>query len=80
MGIEKFNKNLGGMMPSALVNAFTTQVEERGSKIKRSLAAAVKLWIELPPDLQGLLLDQSLPSDTFRGIKLKKKLVMHEKC
>jgi len=60
-------------MPADLVDAFTQQVEERAGKIKRSLAGAVKLWIELPPDIQGLLLDESLPSDSF--IALVQKIV-----
>ena len=60
-------------MDETLVDAFTNQVEERGSKIKRSLAAAVKLWVELPSDIQGLLLDESLKSDSF--IALVHKIV-----
>lgn len=66
-------KSLGGMMDALLVDKFTQQIDERGGKIKRSLAAAVKLWIELPADLQGLLLDESLQTDSF--IALVRKIV-----
>ena len=60
-------------MEAGLVDKFTQQVDERGSKIKRSLAAAIKLWLALPTDIQALLLDEALPSDSF--IDLVRKIV-----
>lgn len=53
------------MMDPDLVDQFTDQVDERGSKIKRSLAAALKLWITLPEDIQARLLSRSLDADFF---------------
>jgi len=73
MSEKKDEKSLGGMIDVSLVDRFIEQVDDRGSKIKRSLAAAVKLWIELPADVQGLLLDESLKTDSF--IALVRKIV-----
>ena len=91
MTIKKSEKNLGGMMDSNLVEEFTSQVDDRGSKIKRSLVAAVKLWIELPAEIQALLLNQSLDANSFvsliqeivderinAGRKSARKLLSHQ--
>ncbi len=65
MGAKKVEKNLGAMMDGGLVDAFTRQVDERSSKNKRSLAAAVKLWVSLPRETQSGLLDQSLEGSSL---------------
>ena len=65
---NNFEKNLGGKMNGDLVDRFTKQVDQRSSKIKRSLAAAVKLWIELPQEVQSRLLDQSLDANSLIGL------------
>ena len=59
------NKNLGGMMNSELVDAFTQQVEERGYRKKRALAGAVMLWLSLPSDAQAKILHQQSPEEAY---------------
>jgi ATP-dependent Clp protease adapter protein ClpS len=66
-----FEKNLGGMMNSEIVDKFTNQVNERGHKIKRALASSVKLWVELPEEIQVKLLNQSTDSNSFMDIVRK---------
>ena len=65
MAAKNIEKNLGGMMDASLVERFTSQVDNQGGKIKRSLAAAVKLWIELPVEVQTQLLNQSLDANSL---------------
>ena len=79
------------MMDAELVDKFTSQVDNQGSKIKRSLAAAVKLWIELPAEIQIQLLNQNLNTNSFislvqeivderigKGRKSAQKLLEHQ--
>ncbi|MHC4620352.1 MAG: hypothetical protein ACYTEQ_21595 [Planctomycetota bacterium] len=61
------------MIDADLVDAFIAQVDAQGSKIKRSLAAAVRLWVALPQDVQTRLQNQSLGSDAF--IELVQQIV-----
>lgn len=42
---------------------FSVQVDERGYKKYRAIQAAVKLWTDLPPEIQIRLLDLSLNAD-----------------
>lgn len=67
MGEKISEKSLGGMMPIEIVDAFYRQLERFGDSIKkkRALAAAVKLWTELPTEVQLRLLDQSLDTSAF---------------
>lgn len=58
-------RNLSGMVPEELFDQFTDQAEHRGVKVKRSLAAAAKLWIALPPEIQAKLLNQTLDENAF---------------
>jgi len=63
MAEKKGEKNLGAMVEEGLVDAFTEQVDGRGYKIKRSLAAAVRLWVDLPEEIQARLLNQTLAAN-----------------
>lgn len=62
---QNSEKNLGAMIATDLVDEFTAQVDQRGYKIKRALAAAVKLWKDLPEEIQARLLNQSLDSNSL---------------
>ena len=66
---NNFEKSLGGMMDSAIVDAFNRQLERFGDSIKkkRALSAAVKLWTELPAEIQIRLLDQSMDGNAPSG-------------
>lgn len=58
-------RNLSGMVDEPLFERFTEQAEERGVKVKRAVAAAAKLWVELPPEVQARLLNQTLDENAF---------------
>ena len=58
-------KNLASVVPSQLANKFRLQARRRRQPIKYSLAAAVKLWIELPSEIQAKLLNQELEPNSF---------------
>lgn len=77
-------------MDASLVDEFTEQVDQRGYKIKRSLAAAVRLWLDLPEAVQARLLNQTLEANSLvelvqeivdekiqAGTKAAQKLVGH---
>ena len=62
---KKNEKLLSADMDRKLVDDFLSQASQRGFTKKRVLAAAVKLWIQLPREVQATLLDQSLDEDSF---------------
>jgi hypothetical protein len=53
-------KNLASKVPGDIADAFRKQAKERGQQVKYNLAAAAKLWISLPIEVQARLLDKSL--------------------
>ena len=57
--------NLASKVPQDVADKFRKQAQERGQKVKTNLAAAVKLWIELPEDVQARLLNQATDSAAF---------------
>jgi hypothetical protein len=59
MSRKKEEKNLGGMMSAEVVDTFSAQVQSRNYKSKRALEAAVRVWVNLPEDVQ-----RELYSDT----------------
>ncbi len=61
----KSEKLLSADIDRKIVNTFLSQASKRGFTKKRVLAAAVKLWMELPLEIQAKLLDQSLDSGSF---------------
>lgn len=65
MAEENFEKLLSADVDSKLADRFLEQADQRGYKKKRSLAAAVKLWVELPEVVQARLLNQSLDGDSL---------------
>jgi len=56
---------LGAELPDALVAKFKRQAEEADSKKKRSLRAAVRLWVDLPLDVQVRLANKSQTDENF---------------
>ncbi len=58
-------KNLASVVPAKLANKFRSQAKKRRQHIKYSLAAAVKLWISLPPEIQAKLLNEELEPNSF---------------
>ena len=62
---SKNEKLLSADIDRKIVDNFLTQASKRGFTKKRVLAAAVKLWSELPLEIQAKLLDQSLDSGSF---------------
>ena len=57
--------NLASKVPAKIADAFRKQAQERGQKVKTNLAAAAKLWIQLPEEAQAKLLNQSLDGNTL---------------
>ena len=52
-------------MDAVLVGSFCEQVQNRGFKKKRALAAAVRLWSGLSEEIQAKLLNQALDRNVF---------------
>ena len=57
--------NLASKVPQAVAAKFRKQAQERGQKVKTNLAAAAKLWVQLPEETQARLLNQSTDGNTF---------------
>jgi len=62
---EEKGVNLASKVPADIARCFRSQAKERGQKVKTNLAAAAKLWTQLPEEIQARLLNQSLAGDTF---------------
>jgi hypothetical protein len=58
-------KNLGGMIKSEIVDAFTQQADERGYKKKRAIESAINLWLSLPAEVQGRLFNKESPTEAY---------------
>lgn len=65
---KKNEKLLSADIDRPLVDAFLSQASQRGFTKKRVLAAAVKLWTNLPLEIQARLLDQSLEEESFTDL------------
>lgn len=62
--VEKnFEKLLSADVDAGLADSFLNQADTRGYKKKRALASAIKLWTNLPEEIQARLLNQSLDAD-----------------
>ena len=70
---KKNEKLLSADIDRKVVDAFLSQASQRGFTKKRVLASAVKLWTNLPLEIQAKLLDQSLDDKSF--IKLVRQIV-----
>jgi hypothetical protein len=60
--------HLGGELPITIVDIFRRQCEQRHQQKFGALAAAVKIWTELPTDIQSRLLDESTENPVFVDI------------
>ena len=65
MAYKKNEKTLGADIDHRIVDDFLSQAKKRGFTKKRVLASAVKLWTNLPLEIQAKLLDQSLDDKSF---------------
>ena len=66
-------KNFGGMMDSQLVDDFVAtiplnSVNQPKYKKKHVLAYAMKVWIDLPPEIRNKLMMEELAEDTLIAI------------
>ena len=62
---KKNEKLLSADINRKIVDNFLSQASKRGFTKKRVLAAAVKLWTELPLEIQAKLLNRSLDGKSF---------------
>ena len=76
MDRKKEQKNLGGMMDADIVDKFVQQTELRGWVNKRALAAAAKLWLQIPEDIQSRLINEETSEGTF--IALVQEIVQEQ--
>lgn len=65
MAYQENERTLSGDIPISDWDTFDLQVESRGQVKKKSLAAAVRLWISLDADTQSALLDKKTTSSAF---------------
>ncbi|MFH1370390.1 MAG: hypothetical protein ABII09_03780 [Planctomycetota bacterium] len=65
MNGKKIEKLLSAHVDAELCDRFLQQAATRCIVKKRALAAAVKLWSELPAEIQARLLDRSIEESAF---------------
>lgn len=65
MAYKETERTLAADLPEEICVRFEQQRKERGQVKKASILAAIKLWLDLPLDLQGRLLDESMSGDAF---------------
>jgi len=65
--IEK-GTNFGSKIPEEIAAGFREQARQRHQHVKYNLAAAAKLWLELPLEIQARMLDQSLEAGNLRAM------------
>jgi len=58
-------KQLIAQVSVELTEKFKSQLDQRKQTQKYAIASAIRLWTELPVDLQAHLLDESLDADSF---------------
>jgi len=68
MPYKKDEKTLAADIKISLLNAFEKQWKARGQIQKRAVAAAIRLWISLPEDLQAKLISQELGGNDFLSL------------
>jgi hypothetical protein len=66
--LNKFGKLLSAHIDPELCDRFLQQAHMRCIVKKRALAGAVRLWTELPTDLQARLLDRTTEENTFTDL------------
>jgi len=68
MAYKKDEKTLAADIKISLLAEFEKQWKGRGQIQKRAVAAALRLWISLPEDLQAKLISQELGEDDFLSL------------
>jgi hypothetical protein len=59
MAYKKTEKTLAGDIPIELFDVFDKQTMERKQPKKAAISSAIKLWTELPSEIQAQILEQS---------------------
>jgi hypothetical protein len=73
MAYKQDEKTLAADVKTSLVDAFEKQWKARGQVQKRAVAAALRLWVSLPEDLQAKLISEELGENDF--ISLVRQIV-----
>ena len=68
MAYKKNEKTLAADIKIPLADAFEKQWKARGQIQKRAVAAALRLWITLPEDLQAKLISRELDGNDFLSL------------
>lgn len=68
MAYKKDEKTLAADVKTSLLDDFAKQWKARGQIQKRAVAAALRLWISLPEDLQARLISQELGENDFLSL------------
>ncbi len=68
MAYKKDEKTLSADVKISLADEFERQWKARGQIQKRAVAAALRLWISLPEDLQAKLVSQELGENDFLSL------------
>ena len=65
MAYRDNERTLGVDIPVELFDEFNSQRKKRGQVKKEAVRAMVKLWVQLPEEIQAKLLNQSLDGKSF---------------
>jgi hypothetical protein len=68
MAYKKNERTLAADIKTSLLSSFEKQWKTRGQVQKRAVAAALRLWISLPEDLQARLISQELGQNDFLSL------------
>lgn len=68
MAYKEDEKTLSADINISLADTFEKQWKARGQIQKRAVAAALRLWISLPEDLQARLISQELGESDFLSL------------
>jgi hypothetical protein len=68
MAYKKNERTLAADIKTSLLSNFEKQWKTRGQVQKRAVAAALRLWISLPEDLQAKLISRELGQNDFLSI------------
>jgi hypothetical protein len=65
MAYKDNERTLGADIPVDLFDEFNDQCKRLGQIKKEAVRAMVKLWVQLPDEIQAKLINQSLDTDSF---------------
>jgi len=68
MPYKQDEKTLSADIKISIADAFEKQWKARGQVQKRAVAAALRLWVSLPEDLQAKLISQELGENDFASL------------